>query len=62
LDVIYAGWPTPLARAFQEAGASVVSGLEMLVHQAAEQVRLMTGLCPPIDQMRAAGLAAMESR
>jgi shikimate dehydrogenase len=62
LDVIYTGWPTPLARAFQEAGASVVSGLEMLVHQAAEQVRLMTGLCPPIDQMRAAGLAAMESR
>jgi len=40
----------------------VVSGLEMLVHQAAEQVRLMTGLRPPVDQMRAAGLAAMRSR
>jgi shikimate dehydrogenase len=62
LDVVYAGWPTPLARTFQEAGASVVSGLEMLVHQAAEQVRLMTGLCPPVDEMRAAGLAAMASR
>lgn len=62
LDVVYAGWPTPLARAFQEAGAGVVSGLEMLVHQAAEQVRLMTGLLPPVDQMRAAGLAEMGNR
>jgi shikimate dehydrogenase len=62
LDVVYSGWPTPLARAFQEAGASVVSGLEMLVHQAAEQVRLMTGLCPPVDEMRAAGLAELGSR
>ena len=62
MDVVYTGWPTPLARTFHEAGASVVSGLEMLVHQAAEQVRLMTGLCPPVDQMRAAGLAAMGPR
>jgi shikimate dehydrogenase len=62
LDVVYTGWPTPLARTFHEAGASVVSGLEMLVHQAAEQVRLMTGLCPPVAEMRAAGLAAMGPR
>lgn len=59
LDVVYTGWPTPLARTFHEAGASVVSGLEMLVHQAAEQVRLMTGLRAPVDAMRAAGLASM---
>jgi shikimate dehydrogenase len=62
LDVVYTGWPTPLARTFQEAGASAVSGLELLVHQAAEQVRLMTGLCPPVDQMRAAGVAAVTAR
>jgi shikimate dehydrogenase len=62
LDVVYAGWPTPLARSFREAGAVVVSGLELLVHQAVEQVYLMTGLRPThamADQMRAAGLAAM---
>ena len=59
LDVVYAGWPTPLARTFEEAGASVVSGFEMLVHQGAEQVHLMTGLVAPIEPMRAAGLAAM---
>ena len=61
LDVVYTGWPTPLARTFQEAGASVVSGLEMLVHQAAQQVHLMTGLLAPVEAMRAAGLAALES-
>jgi shikimate dehydrogenase len=61
LDVVYAGWPTPLARAFEQAGARVVSGFEVLVHQAAEQVHLMTGLPAPVEQMRAAGLAAMES-
>jgi shikimate dehydrogenase len=62
LDVVYSEWPTPLARSFQAAGARAVSGLEMLVHQAAEQVHLMTGRRPPVDQMRAAGLAAMRSR
>jgi shikimate dehydrogenase len=62
LDVVYTGWPTPLARMFQEAGASVVSGFEMLLHQAAEQVHLMTGLRPPVDQMRVAGIAAMAGR
>lgn len=62
LDVVYAGWPTPLAQAFGERGSRVVSGLEMLLHQAAEQVRLMTGLEPPVAVMRAAGEAAMASR
>jgi shikimate dehydrogenase len=61
LDVVYAGWPTPLARTFEEAGAHVVSGFEMLLHQAAEQVRLMTGLPAPVEQMRAGGLAAIKS-
>jgi shikimate dehydrogenase len=61
LDVVYAGWPTPLARTFEQAGATVVSGFEVLVHQAAEQVHLMTGLHAPVERMRAAGLAAMES-
>jgi len=61
LDVVYAGWPSPLARVFLDAGASVVSGFEVLVHQGAEQVHLMTGLLAPVEQMRAAGLAAMGS-
>jgi shikimate dehydrogenase len=59
LDVVYAGWPTPLARAARAAGLEVVSGLDMLVHQAAEQVRLMTGRSAPLDAMFAAGRAAV---
>ena len=51
LDVVYAPRPTPLASG---CGGVVVSGLAMLLHQAAEQVRLMTGQDPPLEAMRAA--------
>lgn len=54
LDVVYADWPTPLARAAQAHGAEVVSGLEMLVHQAAAQVELFTGRPAPREAMAAA--------
>ena len=59
LDVVYAGWPTPIARAASGAGMTVVSGLDMLVHQAAEQFRLFTGHQAPVEAMAAAGRAAL---
>ena len=59
LDVVYADWPTPLARTAAEAGLDVVSGLDMLVHQAAEQVRLMTGRDAPLAAMFAAAHEAV---
>ena len=59
LDVVYDGWPTPLARAARDAGMTVVPGLDMLVHQAAEQFRLFTGVDPPVEAMAAAGRAAL---
>ena len=59
LDVVYAGWPTPIARAASGAGMTVVSGLDMLVHQAAEQFRLFTGHAAPVEAMAAAGRAAL---
>jgi shikimate dehydrogenase len=62
LDVVYDGWPTPLAKAFASRGASVAGGLDLLVHQAARQVLLMTGLEPPVEAMRSAGLAALAGR
>lgn len=49
LDVVYAGWPTRLARVAEAVGADVIGGLEMLVHQAVEQVELMTGRRPPAE-------------
>ena len=54
LDVVYQPWPTALATAAADAGATVISGALMLLHQAAEQVRLMTGRDAPVDAMRAA--------
>jgi shikimate dehydrogenase len=59
LDVVYADWPTPLAREGARAGFAVVSGLDMLVHQAAEQFRLFTGREAPVEAMFAAGRAAL---
>ncbi|MDQ1742618.1 MAG: shikimate dehydrogenase [Pseudonocardiales bacterium] len=54
LDVVYSPWPTPLAAALAAAGAPVVSGAAMLLHQAARQVELMTGSAAPVEAMRAA--------
>jgi shikimate dehydrogenase len=59
LDVVYAGWPTPLAVAALDAGAPVISGASLLLHQAARQVELMTGRAAPVEAMRAAMRAAV---
>ena len=54
LDVVYDPWPTQLAAAWGVNGGTIISGLSMLLHQAAHQVSLMTDLPAPITQMRAA--------
>jgi shikimate dehydrogenase len=62
MDVVYNPWPTPLADAARRAGSAVISGYELLLHQAARQVELMTGLAAPVPQMRGAGLAELTRR
>ncbi len=62
LDAVYAPWPTPFAAAAQAGGARVVSGLEMLLHQAVAQVELMTGYPGPVVAMRAALDATVAGR
>ncbi|MEI4277797.1 shikimate dehydrogenase [Klenkia terrae] len=59
LDVLYAGWPTPLAAAVTEAGGTTVHGLDVLFWQATVQVELITGRPAPIEAMRAALDAAV---
>jgi shikimate dehydrogenase len=54
LDVVYEPWPTAIAAAVSAAGGSAISGALMLLHQAAAQVRLMTGRDAPLTAMRAA--------
>jgi shikimate dehydrogenase len=60
-DVVYSPWPTALADAWMRFGGRVIGGLELLVEQAVEQVRLMTGRTPPAEPMRQAGYAALGS-
>lgn len=61
-DVLYDPWPTPLARAAEHRGISVISGLDLLAHQAALQVHLMTGRTVSAGLLRAAALAELERR
>ncbi|MFV0460640.1 MAG: shikimate dehydrogenase [Actinomycetales bacterium] len=54
LDAIYDPWPTPIAAAWQRVGGRVISGKQMLIHQAVGQVRQMTGHEPALAVLQAA--------
>ncbi|QGQ19378.1 shikimate dehydrogenase [Cellulomonas sp. JZ18] len=59
LDVVYDPRPTALAQAWEARGGRTVGGERMLLHQAVEQVRLMTGRPAPVAAMDAALQAAL---
>lgn len=59
-EVVYDPWPTPLAAA--AADRVLVSGLDLLVHQAALQFEMFTGRQAPLAAMRAAGEAELAAR
>ncbi|MFG2880980.1 shikimate dehydrogenase [Streptomyces sp. NPDC048297] len=62
-DVLYDPWPTELAARWSMFGGAVVSGLDLLVHQAVLQVERMTGHAPaPLEAMRHAGEKALAAR
>ncbi len=54
LDAVYVPVSTPLSGAWVAAGGVSVSGVRMLLHQAGEQVRLMTGCVAPFEAMDSA--------
>jgi shikimate dehydrogenase len=59
-DVVYDPWPTPLVTAARADGRTVVDGLDLLLWQAVDQVRAMTGRFDvPVDTMREAGSRAL---
>jgi shikimate dehydrogenase len=62
LDVAYHPWPTAPAAAWGDLGGTAAGGFAMLLHQAAAQVRLMTGHEPPVEAMRSAGEAELSRR
>jgi shikimate dehydrogenase len=62
-DVVYEPWPTRLVAAARAEGRTVVTGFDLLLWQAVDQVRAMTGRFDvPVDAMRAAGEAALAER
>jgi shikimate dehydrogenase len=54
VDLVYAGRESGLVQEARARGADVVEGLEVLVQQGAESLRLWTGMDPPIEVMREA--------
>ena len=54
VDLPYGSDETELTRAATERGATVIGGLEVLVHQGAASFRIWTGVDPPLDVMREA--------
>jgi shikimate dehydrogenase len=63
-DVVYDPWPTPLAAAAESTGRrAVISGLDLLVAQAVNQVVAMTGRYDvPAGAMRRAAEEELASR
>jgi shikimate dehydrogenase len=62
LDVVYGAGETPLQRAARDRGWRVAEGTDMLLHQATEQVRLMTGHDAPTEAMAVALRDALAAR
>ena len=61
-DIVYHPLDTALLRAARAVGASIVDGLGMLVHQAARQQLLWTGVAPDPTVIRAAAQAELATR
>jgi shikimate dehydrogenase len=61
-EVVYDPWPTPMARAARDSGRTLVSGLDLLAHQAALQVQVMTGRSVAVDLLREAGRKELARR
>ena len=59
VDLVYAPRPTAWLAAAAKAGATPVDGLGMLVHQAAAQLELWTGMAAPVDRMWQAAISAV---
>ena len=61
LDLVYNPPKTKLLREAERAGAKIISGIEVLIHQGARAFELWTRCKAPIDVMRKAVLAALEA-
>jgi 3-dehydroquinate dehydratase / shikimate dehydrogenase len=60
-DLVTSANDTPLVSEAKRAGITAVSGIEMLIEQGAKQFEIWTGRAAPMDIMRNAAQAKMES-
>jgi shikimate dehydrogenase len=60
-DAVYDPWPTPLVERAADLGRAVVTGIDLLAHQAVLQVEIMTGHDVPVDVLRNRALVALGS-
>jgi shikimate dehydrogenase len=58
VDLVYSGSESRLVREARERKATAVEGLEVLVQQGAESLRIWTGMDPPLEVMRQAARGA----
>jgi shikimate dehydrogenase len=61
VDLVYAGSESRLVREARRRGATAVEGLEVLVRQGADSLRIWTGMDPPLDVMRQAARDGIDS-
>ena len=54
VDLVYAGSESRLVGEARARGATAIDGLEILVRQGADSLRIWTGMDPPLDVMRQA--------
>ncbi len=62
MDAIYNPLETQLLKSARAKGCVTIGGLEMFIHQGAEQFRLWTGLNPPLDIMRNTVLSVLSNQ
>ena len=60
MDIVYNPIETKLAQDSKAAGATVIGGIEMLVHQGAASFEIWTGKSAPVDIMKQAALNQIE--
>jgi shikimate dehydrogenase len=61
IDLVYAGSESRLVAEARSRSAEAIDGLEVLVRQGAESLRIWTGMEPPLDVMREAARGAGET-
>ncbi|MEM4243916.1 MAG: shikimate dehydrogenase [Candidatus Bathyarchaeia archaeon] len=59
MDIVYNPVETKLAKDAKVAGAKVISGVEMLIHQGAASFEIWTGCPAPVEVMRQAALSQL---